>query len=233
MTRRDRLTQSPRSPREFHGRRRAVPSNDSRSSSQTNLNQNVGCVKSHVSRTFVPDERFNRFADVPSLSCPAALRRIRRRKPWGQRIRQLLGERQLTAERLAFESELGSKGFLSDIEQGRARPSIGTLQVIADDLEVTLLDLFTFPDESERAQLVDRTRWLTRGAIRKLLRDMPSGPPKHGTASTAPAPAGSPGPAKSRYVTTPRDAEDVRRGGVDPRARERPRAGHVHKTSSS
>jgi len=43
-------------------------------------------------------------------------------KAVGQRIRQLRGERGLTAERVAFESELGSKGFLSDIEKRTREP---------------------------------------------------------------------------------------------------------------
>ena len=97
-------------------------------------------------------------------------------KAVGQRIRELRGERGLTAERLAFESELGSKGFLSDIEKGRASPSLHTLQVIADYLEVLLVDLFTFPERDERQQLIDRSRWLAPGTIRKLIRDMPRGP---------------------------------------------------------
>jgi transcriptional regulator with XRE-family HTH domain len=101
-------------------------------------------------------------------------------KAVGKRIRQLRGERRLTAERLAFESDLGSKGFLSDIEAGRASPSMRTLQRIADYLEVVLVDLFTFPDQSEREDLIDRTRWLTPGAIRKLLREMPRGPVEGG-----------------------------------------------------
>jgi transcriptional regulator with XRE-family HTH domain len=116
----------------------------------------------------------------------------------GQRIRELRGERQLTAERLAFESELGSKGFLSDIEQGRACPSINTLQVIADYLEVFLVDLFTFPEHSEREQLIDRTRWLTPGAVRKLLRDMPHGPARTSAVADSPERSPMPGPVKSR-----------------------------------
>jgi len=36
---------------------------------------------------------------------------------------------------------------------------------------VKLLDLVTFPDEDERAHLIDRTRLLTKGAIRRLLRE--------------------------------------------------------------
>ncbi len=60
----------------------------------------------------------------------------------------------LTAERLAFESELGSKGYLSDIEHGRASPSLRTLHLIADHLQVLLVDLFTFPEDGERQKLI-------------------------------------------------------------------------------
>ena len=109
-------------------------------------------------------------------------------KAVGQRIRELRGERGLTAERLAFESDLGSKGFLSDIEQGRASPSLRTLRLIADYLEVLLVDLFTFPEHDDRQQLIDRTRWLAPGTVRKLVREMPRGP----------GPGGAPsGPAKT------------------------------------
>jgi transcriptional regulator with XRE-family HTH domain len=120
-------------------------------------------------------------------------------KAVGKRIRQLRSERRLTAERLAFESDLGSKGFLSDIEAGRASPSMRTLQRIADYLEVVLVDLFTFPEESEREDLIDRTRWLTPGAIRKLLREMPRGPAEVGPAGRSK----TRGPAKAEPYPTP------------------------------
>ena len=76
----------------------------------------------------------------------------------------------LTIEKLAYESELGSKGHLSTLEKGLARPTIQTLQVIADRLEVKLLDLVTFPDEDERAKLIDRTRTMSSADIRRLLK---------------------------------------------------------------
>jgi transcriptional regulator with XRE-family HTH domain len=122
-------------------------------------------------------------------------------KAVGKRIRQLRGERRLTAERLAFESDLGSKGFLSDIETGRASPSMRTLQRIADYLEVVLVDLFTFPDQSEREDLIDRTRWLTPGAIRKLLREMPRAPAEAGPAGRSKV--RNAGPAKTEPYATP------------------------------
>src|SRR5437773_12286253 len=61
----------------------------------------------------------------------------------GDRIRSLRKAAGLTGEKLAFESELGSKGHLSDIENGLARPTIRTLKVLADRLGVVLLDLVT------------------------------------------------------------------------------------------
>jgi transcriptional regulator with XRE-family HTH domain len=140
----------------------------------------------------------------------------------GARIRVLRGEQGLTAERVAFESEVGSKGFLSDIEQGRARPSIATLRHIADYLGVRLVDLFTFPEASEREALIDRTRWLTPGAVRKLLRDMPR-PPQAPGGATARATTKAPGPAKSRgYEGRPGKEFDVaepRPAGTEGKAR--------------
>jgi transcriptional regulator with XRE-family HTH domain len=90
----------------------------------------------------------------------------------GMRISALRKEIGLTLEKLAYESEVGSKGYLSDVEKGLARPTVETLQAIADRLEVSLLDLVTFPDESDRQRLVDRTRRLSKGTIKKLLREM-------------------------------------------------------------
>jgi transcriptional regulator with XRE-family HTH domain len=88
----------------------------------------------------------------------------------GARIRQLRQEAGLTIEKLAYESELGSKGHLSTLEKGLARPTIQTLQVIADRLEVKLLDLVTFPEEDDRAKLIDRSRQMSAAEIRRLLK---------------------------------------------------------------
>jgi transcriptional regulator with XRE-family HTH domain len=78
-------------------------------------------------------------------------------------------------EKLAYESEIGSKGFLSDIERGLALPSLTTLKIIADHLDVLLLDLVTFPERSDREKLTSRLRTVPPGTIRRLLRDL--GPP--------------------------------------------------------
>jgi transcriptional regulator with XRE-family HTH domain len=90
----------------------------------------------------------------------------------GQRIRQLREEVGLTMEKLAFESELGSKGHLSNLERSLVRPTIQTLQVLADRLGVLLLDLVTFPETDDRQKLIDRTRLLPKGTVKKLVRDL-------------------------------------------------------------
>lgn len=96
----------------------------------------------------------------------------------GARISALRKEAGLTLEKLAYESEVGSKGFLSDVEKGLARPTVQTLQAIADRLDVPLLDLVTFPDQDDRQRLVDRTRRLANGTIKKLLKEMTAGDAK-------------------------------------------------------
>lgn len=88
-------------------------------------------------------------------------------------------------EQLAYESELGSKGHLSNIERGLARPTIYTLKVLADRLEVKLLDLVTFPDEDDRQRLIDATRRMSRGAIRKILKEEAATPKKAPAAKKA------------------------------------------------
>ncbi len=90
-------------------------------------------------------------------------------KKVGARIRALRKARALTAEKLAYASELGSKGYLSDIESGLASPSMQTLQKLAEHLEVELVDLFTFPEEGARHELIDATRHTSKGDVRKLL----------------------------------------------------------------
>ncbi|GEM_PF-4434910 len=89
----------------------------------------------------------------------------------GTRIRQLRQERGLTAEKLVFESEVGSRGYLSDVEAGRALPSLHVLERLATYLGVGLLDLVTFPDDDLRQRYVDQTRSFSTGALRRLLRE--------------------------------------------------------------
>jgi transcriptional regulator with XRE-family HTH domain len=89
----------------------------------------------------------------------------------GQRIRSLREEKGLTQEKTAYEAGLASKGHLSGIEKGLVLPTLDTLVLLADRLEVDLLDLFTFPDESARQRLVDLTRTMKPGTIRRQVRD--------------------------------------------------------------
>ena len=87
----------------------------------------------------------------------------------GKRIRELRLERGLTMERLAYESELGSKGHLSNIEKGLVRPTAHTLRVLADALDLLPLDLLTFPAQDVRQQLIDRTRHVEGATLRRWL----------------------------------------------------------------
>lgn len=99
----------------------------------------------------------------------------------GARIRTLRKEAGLTYRQLTDEIEppprrskeaFFSPGYLSDIEKGLARPTVATLALIADRLGVRVFDLLVFPDQDDRQKLVDRTRRLPKGSIRKLLREI-------------------------------------------------------------
>ena len=90
----------------------------------------------------------------------------------GQRIRALREERGLTQEKLAYESEVRSKGHLSSIEAGLVMPTIATLKVIADGLGVLVVDLVNDPDDGDRAKVVELTRGLPTGVLRKLVKEL-------------------------------------------------------------
>lgn len=92
----------------------------------------------------------------------------------GARIRTLRKEAGLTQEALAYESDVGSKGFLSDIEAGYAMPSLTTLSAISERLQCDLLDLVTFTDEGSRHELVDVTRKTSESRLRHLLKSLKS-----------------------------------------------------------
>lgn len=99
----------------------------------------------------------------------------RRQKPHpfarriGARIRRLRKEAGLTIEKLAYESDLGSKGHLSSLERGLVVPTVETLRVLAERLGVLPLDLVTFPEDSPRERLVEASRKLSRREIEALL----------------------------------------------------------------
>jgi len=89
----------------------------------------------------------------------------------GARIRELREEQGITMERLAYESDVGSKGHLSNIERGLVRPTAHTLNALAERLGVSLGDLVTFPADGDRARLYDLTRQLSAARLRLLLRE--------------------------------------------------------------
>lgn len=89
----------------------------------------------------------------------------------GVRIRELREEQGITMERLAYESDVGSKGHLSNIERGLVRPTAHTLNALAERLGVDLPDLVNFPEKSDRARLYDLTRGMTPPRLRLLLQE--------------------------------------------------------------
>lgn len=59
----------------------------------------------------------------------------------GNRIKELREEKNLTMEKLAYESGV-SKGGLSEIERGIKEARLSTLLKITDRLEISLKDFF-------------------------------------------------------------------------------------------
>jgi transcriptional regulator with XRE-family HTH domain len=75
-------------------------------------------------------------------------------------------------EQLAYQSELSSKGHLSNIERGLVRPTAHTLSLLSERLGVELADLVTFPDDaSDRGRLYERTRQMAGARVRLLLHE--------------------------------------------------------------
>lgn len=94
----------------------------------------------------------------------------------GARVRELREEAGLTLEKLAYESELGSKGHLSDLEAGRLRPTVQSLAHLADRLGVELVDLVSAPSSIARAALVERSRFASEAEIKRALALLPEVP---------------------------------------------------------
>jgi transcriptional regulator with XRE-family HTH domain len=90
----------------------------------------------------------------------------------GRRIKALREEVGLTQEKLAFEIEGGSKGHMSSLEAGLVMPTVATLKAIADRLAVLAADIVNDPRESDRAKLIELTRSLPAGTIRRLVREL-------------------------------------------------------------
>lgn len=90
----------------------------------------------------------------------------------GRRIKALREELDLTQEQLAYTSELGSKGHLSNLEKGLAMPTVATLKAIADRLDVLVADLVNDPRDGDRAKVLELTRGLPPGVLRKLVKEL-------------------------------------------------------------
>lgn len=61
------------------------------------------------------------------------------------RVKELRANKDLTLKEVAERSGL-SVSYLSDIERGRTTPTLNTLELIADALEMSVLDLLTGVD---------------------------------------------------------------------------------------
>ncbi len=90
----------------------------------------------------------------------------------GRRIRALREEAGITQEQLAFTSEMHSKGHLSSLEAGLVMPTVATLKAIADRLEVLVADLVNDPRDGDRAKLLELTRGLPSGVLRRLVKEL-------------------------------------------------------------
>lgn len=59
----------------------------------------------------------------------------------GRRISDIRRKRGMTSEKLAYENDI-SKGYMSDIENGKKLPSLRMLNQIAGALDVDIKELF-------------------------------------------------------------------------------------------
>lgn len=64
---------------------------------------------------------------------------------FGKRIRQLRRSRDLTQEELADLVSVSAE-FISNLERGVNAPSFGTLEKLAEALDVALFELFVFTE---------------------------------------------------------------------------------------
>lgn len=87
----------------------------------------------------------------------------------GRRLRDLRKEAGLTMEKLAYESDLGSKGHISSLERGLMIPTVETIRIISERLECLPLDLLCFPEDGKREELIDLTRRLSGRELASLI----------------------------------------------------------------
>jgi transcriptional regulator with XRE-family HTH domain len=92
----------------------------------------------------------------------------------GLRIVALRLQRGLTQEKLAWEADLASKGYLSRIEAGKRLPSVEMLGRLADRLGVEIRDLFVFPERGEVEAAMERLRCDGPGLASVILKLAPT-----------------------------------------------------------
>lgn len=73
------------------------------------------------------------------------------REKFGNRVRLLRSERGLTQEQLAERAGI-SVDFLSLIERGRNSPSFENLDQLADALDISVAQLFSFGEKAVEAE---------------------------------------------------------------------------------
>jgi transcriptional regulator with XRE-family HTH domain len=87
------------------------------------------------------------------------------RQKFGERLRDLRLEKRMTQEEFAELLQM-SPDFVSFIERGINAPSFETLEVISSKLQITLSELFDFPEPGTRKR-VKKPRKRTRKVITK------------------------------------------------------------------
>lgn len=114
-------------------------------------------------------ERFE--AERDEARCPRAFV-PRRREPdplalaVGRRVCELRLQAGLSLDQLAGGGV--GKGHLSSLERGLVRPTVHTLQALADRLGVLLVDLVCQPGRSDREHVIDQTRHLSPAALAEV-----------------------------------------------------------------
>ena len=89
----------------------------------------------------------------------------------GQRIKALRKEAGLGLEKLAQFADF-SKGHLSNLERGYVMPTVATLRVLADALGVLVADLVINPEGSDREKMINLSRSVPKGTLKRLVRDL-------------------------------------------------------------
>ena len=118
----------------------------------------------------------------------------------GSRIVQLRREHNYAQERLATLARM-NKGYLSSVESGQRVPSVGMLMKLAKVLEVSVFELFVFPEQGAAERLWEEIR-LGQTSQAEQLRA------RHGLGAAI-VPAGEERPA--RPVRRTRATQPVRR----------------------